>query len=111
MNCHDDKTQQVLLEVRYERQRQTDKFGQESHPDGVGLDLDISGTAEQCMNQAKAACDDCANNNSITFWHILFEEVMEANAAPDKVNLREELIQIAAAAVAWIEKIDRDFEI
>jgi len=111
MNCPDDKTQQVLLEVRYERQIQTEKFGQESHPDGVGLDLNISGTADQCMNRAKAACDDCANDNSITFWDILFEEVMEANAATDKANLREELIQIAAAAVAWVEKIDRDLEV
>lgn len=111
MNCPDDKTQQVLLEVRYERQRQTEKFGQESHPDGIGLDLEIFGTATECMKVAQEACDDCANDNSITFWHILFEEVMEANAAPDKANLREELIQIAAAAVAWVEKIDRDLEI
>lgn len=108
MNCPDDKTQQVLLEVRYERQRQTEKYGIETHPDGIGLDLNISGTPSYCMRQAQEACDDCANDNSITFWHILFEEVLEANAAPDKTNLREELIQIAAAAVAWVEKLDRE---
>lgn len=108
MNCPDDKTQNVLLEVRYERQRQTEKYGEETHPDGIGYGLNISGTAKQCMKQVQKACDDSADDGSITFWHILFEEVLEANAAPDKTNLREELIQIAAAAVAWVEKIDRD---
>lgn len=108
MSQHDDITRNVLLEMLAERQRQTKKFGQETHPDGIGKDLNIFGTATDCMKQAQYACDDCANDNSMTFWHILFEEVLEANAAPDKTNLREELIQIAAAAVAWVEKIDRD---
>jgi malonyl CoA-acyl carrier protein transacylase len=108
MQCPDDKTQQVLLEVRYERDRQTEKYGEESHADGVGNHLNISGTATECMKQAQEACDDSADDGSMTFWHILFEEVLEANAAPDKNNLREELIQIAAAAVAWVEKLDRE---
>lgn len=108
MSQHDDITRNVLLEVLAERQRQTKKYGQETHPDGIGKDLNIFGTAIQCMRQAQYACDDCANDGSMTFLHILFEEVLEANAAPDKINLREELIQIAAAAVAWVEKIDRD---
>ena len=42
-----------------------------------------------------------------TWRHILTEEVWEAFAEKDSARLRAELVQVAAAAVNWIEAIDR----
>ena len=36
------------------------------------------------------------------------EEVAEAFEEHDPARLRSELVQVAAVAVAWVEKIDRD---
>ena len=38
--------------------------------------------------------------------HLVREEVAEAFAESDPARLREELIQVAALAVSWVEKID-----
>jgi malonyl CoA-acyl carrier protein transacylase len=43
----------------------------------------------------------------VTWEHILTEEHYEAMAEEDPTRLREELIQVAAVAVAWVEAIDR----
>jgi NTP pyrophosphatase (non-canonical NTP hydrolase) len=70
--------QKVLAEVAAERARQDHKWGEQNHEDA--------------------------------FWYlILGEEVGEvAKATLDSVQeLREELIQVAAVAVSWIEAIDR----
>ncbi len=37
-----------------------------------------------------------------------FGEVCRAVLEGDEANLREELIQVAAVAVAWVEAIDRE---
>lgn len=78
------KTYQVLLEVERERGRQDKKWGQQNHGDAM--------------------------------WSlILGEEVGEAcNAVLERLfqgsndaSTRDELIQVAAVAVAWVEAIDR----
>jgi hypothetical protein len=74
----------VLRDVHFERHRQDEKWGEQNHTDSL--------------------------------WsHILGEEYGEACRAVNEVvwgglstaHLREELIQVAAVAVAWIECIDR----
>lgn len=91
-----------LDEVRVERARQDDKWGQQNHPNGTGRGADV-GWAEV----ARRECDDAAKGGYIEWRHILSEEVAEAFAEADPARLREELIQVAAVCVAWCEAIDR----
>lgn len=76
--------QLVLGEVADERARQDAKWGQQDHE--VGIWLGILG--EEFGEVAK--------------------EIAESQARPlDVEHLREELVQTAAVAVAWVEAIDR----
>jgi hypothetical protein len=108
-------TADVLCEVAAERERQDAKWGQQDHPDGTG-DWDsyarkrsdhLKEIREGKASVAKAACDVAAAEGRLTYRHILDEEVCEAFAEDDAAALRRELLQVAAVAVAWVEKIDR----
>lgn len=105
----------VLGEVGEERYRQEVKWGQQNHPNGTGLyvleDLTAADRHRYAVGVerwAKQRTDDAARDGSITYEHILTEEWAEAVAEHDPVALRAELIQVAAVACAWVEKIDRD---
>lgn len=90
------------LEVRWERSRQHNKWGEQNHPDGTGGELrKIEAT------QAKLTCDIVFKNGAGTWMHILKEEVQEAFAESDPIKLKTELIQVAAVCKSWIEAIDR----
>lgn len=95
----------VLYEVLVERLRQHDLWGQQNHLDGTGPDLPppFRGAADQ----ARQLCQLAARMGTVTWRHILLEEVGEAMEAPTVAELREELIQIAAVSAAWVEAIDR----
>ena len=95
----------VLAEIAAERARQDAKWGQQNHPDGTGTDPE--GDAE-IVGWAKEACQDAAARGTCTYRLILDEEVQEAFAESDPRKLRAELVQVAAVAAAWVEKIDRD---
>ena len=95
----------VLGEVARERAAQRAKWGVQNHPDGTGsLDADIS------MDMLRHHCDTRAEIGTITWVNILAEEVAEAFAETDADKLRNELTQVAAVAVAWIQCIDRRSE-
>lgn len=92
----------VVADVISERLAQDEKWGQQNHSDGTG----------QPWYQAKAGfaredADTAASAGQLTWLLILREEFYEAMAESDPVRLREELIQVAAVAVAWVEAIDR----
>ena len=74
------RTHAILQEIGAERGKQDQKWGEQNHEDPM--------------------------------WSaILGEEFGEACQAllhNDKANLREELVQIAAVATAWIECLDRN---
>jgi hypothetical protein len=92
----------ALLEVAAERAQQDDKWGEQNHPDGTGQHLAHYAAAAQRLT------DSMTQRGRITYRHILDEEVREAFAESDRDKLRAELIQVAAVAVAWIEKLDRE---
>lgn len=96
----------TLREVAVERARQNAKWGEQNHPDGTGLVSSLGGDPE-AARMARAACDWAAARGTVTWRHILEEEVCEAFAETDPVLLREELIQVSAVASAWVEAIDR----
>lgn len=93
----------VLEEVSHERARQDAMWGEQNHPNGTGRPGD---KAE--ADFARAACEGAFESGRGTYRDILLEEVAEAFAESSPHALREELVQVAAVAVAWVEKIDRD---
>lgn len=95
----------VLAEVRAERRRQFEKWGQQDHP-SFPADRDLS-VAALNMKYAKLIVENTAAAGGVSFQDILYEEIAEAFAAESERELRAELIQVAATAVAWVEAIDR----
>ena len=92
----------ILPEIAAERARQDAKWGEQNHPDGTWMLGDL-GRA----NRARRECYNAAKRGTLTYRHILDEEVQEAFAEYDPATLRAKLVQVAAVAVAWIECIDR----
>lgn len=92
----------VLPEIAAERERQDEKWGEQNHPDGTGPGY------RAAAFEARRRCQRAARSGLVTYKDILEEEVYEAFAETDPVELREELVQVAAVAVAWIEKLDRE---
>lgn len=92
----------VLADIANERFSQDERWGEQNHPDGTGAP----------WYQAKAGfarqdADIAASGGQLTWLLILREEFYEAMAEEDPVRLREELVQVAAVATAWVEAIDR----
>jgi len=117
-----ETTAPILAEVAAERGRQEAKWGQQNHPDGTGPKTTpmaeiVRGPGNAIVHrhyafglafQARSATDEHAKEGTLTYADIFLEEVFEALAEEDPDKLRAELIQCAAVAVAWAEKIDRD---
>ena len=110
----------ILQEIRTERQRQDAKWGIQNKPclDPV-LPYREGGCTPQRMceeyeipteERAKYMCDTAANNKTLTYAHIAIEELSEVVSTFDVIERRKELIQLAAVCVAWLEKIDRDLQ-
>ena len=101
---------EILMDVVEERDRQNARWGEQNHPDGTGPDKAITTPdafyGAQMAEQAREICEAKFNYGAGTWQHILQEEVCEAYAATGDA-LRNELIQVAAVAVAWVEAIDR----
>ena len=92
----------ALADVADERNRQDARWGEQNHPDGTG-----GAVSEALADMAKADYERAAATGAMTWELVLWEEVAEALAETDPARLREELIQVAAVAVAWAECIDR----
>lgn len=92
----------VLCDIESERNSQDAKWGPQNHPDGTGLADDPGAAA-----LAKYYCDLAFENGAGTWRLILVEEVREALAESNPMDLRDELVQVAAVATAWIEALDR----
>lgn len=122
-----DTGRKVAADVRTERARQDQKWGEQNHPDGTGPRVALLGdfpysydvnaprqtspldgwTATELSDTAKANTDIAAKNDNVAWSDILLEEVFEALAESDPVKLRTELVQVAAVAQQWAEAIDR----
>lgn len=95
------KLDKFETEVRKERARQNDRWGEQNHHDGTGE------TFIYKANTMRKRCDGAFAANMGTWKHILEEEVYEAFAESNPEKLKEELIQVAAVCKAWVECIDR----
>lgn len=90
-------------DVDAERQAQLAKFGDQRHADGTG--------AQHYVAMADEAREDVelfvAQHSGPEWALVLLEEVYEALAESDPVNLRTELIQVGAVVAAWVSDLDR----
>ncbi len=79
------------------------KFGRQYDiPDGTRVsDFDV-----WVRDDVRAICRRAADDGTVTWRHVLDEEVCEAFAESDPARLRAELIQVAAVALRWIDAID-----
>jgi hypothetical protein len=92
----------VLGEVLQERVDQEAKWGEQNHPDGTGALYRVRASELQ-----RRYTELGFERGEGTWTLILLEEVAEALAESDEARLREELVQVAAVAVSWVEAIDR----
>ena len=97
-----DPTAGVLREVLAERRRQDARWGEQNHPNGTGYRY-----LREQADKARRECDTAAETGRVTWRLVLREEYREALACTDPAELREELLQVAAVAVVWIEALDR----
>ncbi|WVX89674.1 hypothetical protein SEA_FEYRE_55 [Mycobacterium phage Feyre] len=122
--------ERALALVAEERHRQDRKWGDQNYPNVDPTVLADGGIPTQwsmaqfyqipSSMRAKYLCDRAAQEGRCTWAHILIEEVTEAIEAAtihdlrlltdDQTRnaLRDELIQVAAVAVQWAEKLDSE---
>lgn len=108
----------VLAAVADERKRQDQKWGVQNHPSFVQVP-EYSTRQDKalwlstfygirCPTSARKVCDSADLDGKLTYMHILVEEVAELTEAATPKARQEELIQVAAVAVAWAESIERN---
>ncbi len=103
---------QILVDITKERDRQDTKFGLQRHQDSVhtsigpGMLAAWYGIPTEAM--AKVCTDRRFEDGEGTWADVLVEELCEAIEATlkSREELRAELVQVAAVAVAWIEDLD-----
>ena len=95
-----DATNEVLDLVSAERASQRKRFGVQYMPNGINVPGDYE-------NEVRAkTCNAAREQDGTSTWRsVLIEEVAEACNAQDIRHLEQELIQVAAVAVSWIEAI------
>lgn len=103
-------TIRVSEQVVIERRAQDARWGEQNHPDhhpnvrNAGPSRMYEIPSE---DRAKYTCELRRDAGTLSWADILLEEFVEALEAPTTESLREELIQVAAVAQAWVECIDR----
>lgn len=95
----------VLSKVAEERLRQDVKWGVQNHPFS---NEEIISRATVMAENAKRTCAHNAQYGGLTWYDILAEEFYEAFAETDVDRQIEEMIQVAAVAVAAIECLERE---
>lgn len=93
--------QMAFQNVIQECNRQIEKWGKQTHPDGTGAD-----DAVMVCKYIREECQRAFCAGEGTWMHILDEECAEAFAESDLEKLRAELVEVAAVAVSWITDID-----
>lgn len=110
---HQCQTEKVLSEVREERERQFARYGtNEDLEDGTGPGAPwlfplLAQPAAWIEARFRREYESHELRTGRPTWtRLLREEIAEAFMEDDPARLRSELIQVAALAVSWIEKLD-----
>jgi len=112
------RQENISNEIIAERIRQDRKWGEQNHPSIRKFLINEKAPFKSYeiadeykipdQEEAKRICDLMAARNECTWADIAIEEMCEAVCATDEVHRREELVQLAAVVMAWIESIDRN---
>lgn len=95
----------VLTDIASERARQTEKWGEQTHP-FTNLDpLSHQQLADAWKDHNDRVSQDPSKR--IAWDTIALEELHEAFAEDDLLKIRQEAIETAAVMVAMVEQIDR----
>ncbi|PSL04161.1 hypothetical protein CLV30_106166 [Haloactinopolyspora alba] len=101
----------ALEEVFDERVRQDERWGEQNHPTvggaGPHAGLVIHANYAYEAERWKWSNGVRVERGRLTWDGILLEETYEALGEVDPTRRREELVQVAAVAVAMIQHIDR----
>ncbi len=105
----------IYEEIKAERTRQDEKWGEQNHPilDPLLIERSAQRMAEEyeipTEARAKQLCEGNFKRGTGTYMHILIEEIAETVACmKDTKSMRKELIQCGAVIVAMIESLDRN---
>ena len=100
----------IYNDIAIERNRQLAKWGDQNHPSVIRTHA----YSDQCRQYgipseraAKLLCESAAKQGKVTWAHIALEEFAEALTASTEAKRKEELVQLAAVIVAWIDCIER----
>lgn len=108
----------IFSALSAERDRQDAKWGPVRMHPNVDPALAARGAGHQRIceeheiptaNRAKQLCELARSRGEISWTAILVEEVCEAiEVHDDPVKLREELVQVGAVVVKWLEALDME---
>lgn len=96
----------VLDEIRAERDRQDEKWGEQNHADcpaSSNRAQELRSIGQYLESTARRQLSD----GDVSWAAILAEEIGEALQARSIEELKAELIQVAAVAAAWVEALKR----
>lgn len=107
-------TVRVLHDVYAERSRQFARYGTNADlEDGTGPEARWMEYTDPNLDLRSAKEIEVAfrseynTHDKPTWMHLIREEVAEAFMEADGQRLREELVQVAALCVSWVEKLDQ----
>lgn len=116
---NETRTRAVLDLVLAERREQEARYGvpNELILDGTSPDTRwllplTNASATEIQEELRSDYESFEQENwGITWMHLVREEVAEAFLEMDPGRLAEELIQVAALCVSWVERLDIDLHI
>jgi hypothetical protein len=105
-----NRTTRVLEDVAAHRREQDARYGHinPTLEDGTGPDVQwlLPLAFARATVAEKMLRGEYDSHERPTWMHLVREEVAEAFQESDPARLREELIQVAALCVSWVEQID-----
>jgi len=99
----------IFEEIRAERRRQDEKWGEQNYP-MLGYLLDDSALSSPSIPALKSTLEIARRRwetGKAGWFDILIEEACEAFLETEPEKQRDEMIQVAAVAVNIIEYLDR----
>lgn len=101
----------IIEEILKEKERQVSIWGEQNH-----LSVYENYKESDCEDKygivieenAKFLCEDAVNKKELTWAHIAVEELSEVINAKNEKDRREEIIQLCAVLVSWIESLERN---
>ena len=106
------RTRAVLEKVFEERQAQEARYGldNETTQSGTGpetrwLEPFTGASATEVQEALRRDYEGFEDEAPVTWLHLVREEIAEAFQEDDPERLAEELIQVAALCVSWVERL------